>query len=312
MNKIITTVLMLVGGVSIAQTTILMNQVNGVYYVPCEVNGIKMDFVFDTGASNVSISKTEAEFLIKQKLLTKEDFIGQVNFRTADGSVKNGVEVRLKEIKIKDLILKDVTATIVSESSAPLLLGQSALSKLGRFEVEKNILRIYPSKAMKPAKKEQTIDPKLEKIVQKMIDAGKPEDEIAKVIRGFDKSREEFARILTGTLINEKYLIECLTYEGLLIIRIRKTFYTVRPEDYVLSPFVRNLAYDLFQEARKYKGFSEKLNTLFEGVVFQNDFTFNDSVKYEVNLGINCEDNSALLESIDKENFKNLLFTFAY
>jgi len=62
MNKIITAVLILVGGISNSQTTILMNKVNGVYYVPCEVNGIKMDFVFDTGASNVSISKTEAEF----------------------------------------------------------------------------------------------------------------------------------------------------------------------------------------------------------------------------------------------------------
>lgn len=310
MNKIITTILMLVSGISIAQTTILMNEVNGVYYVPCEVNGIKMDFVFDTGASNVSISKTEAEFLIKQKLLTKEDFIGRVNYLIADGSIKDGIEVRLKEIKIKDLILKDVTATIVSESSAPLLLGQSALSKLGRFEVDRNILRIYPSNLIKPVDKEQTTDVKLEKIVQKMIDTGESEDKIAKVIKGFDQSREEFAKILTGTLNNEKYQIECLTYKGLLVVKIKKRFYDNKPEDYVLSPFIRNLAYDLFYEARKYKGFSEKLKTLFEGVVFQNDFTFNNDVKYEVNLGITCNDNEALLESINKEDFKSLLFTF--
>ena len=53
--------------------------------------------------------------------------------------------MKLKEIKIKEIILRDITATIVSESSAPLLLGQSVLSKFGRFEVEGNILRIYPN-----------------------------------------------------------------------------------------------------------------------------------------------------------------------
>jgi len=120
-----------------------MEEINGVYYVPCEVNGIPMNFIFDTGASNVSISKTEAEFLIKQGLLTEEDFIEIVNYRIADGSIKEGIQVRLKEIKIKDLILNDITATIVSKSSAPLLLGQSVLSKFGRFEVESNILRSY-------------------------------------------------------------------------------------------------------------------------------------------------------------------------
>lgn len=300
---------MLVSGISIAQTTILMKEVNGVYYVPCEVNGIKMDFVFDTGASNISISKTEAEFLIKQKLLTKEDFIGRVNYRIADGSIKDGIEVRLKEIKIKDLILKDVTATIVSESSAPLLLGQSALSKLGRFEVDRNILRIYPSNPRKSVDKEQNTDVILEKIVQKMIDTGESEDKIEKVIKGFDQSRKEFAKILTGTLNNEKYQIECLTYNGLLVVKINKRFYDDKPEDYVLSPFTRNLAYDLFYEARKYKSFTENLQILFEGIVFQNEFTFIDDIKYEANLGITCNNNEDLLKSISKEDFKSLLFT---
>ena len=127
-----------------SQTTIEMEEINGVYYVPCEVNGIPMNFIFDTGASNVSISKTEAEFLIKQGLLTEEDFIEIVNYRIADGSIKEGIQVRLKEIKIKDMILNDITATIVSESSAPLLLGQSAISELGRIEIYQNKLIIYP------------------------------------------------------------------------------------------------------------------------------------------------------------------------
>ncbi|NND23134.1 MAG: TIGR02281 family clan AA aspartic protease, partial [Acidimicrobiia bacterium] len=143
MNKITVIIFLLFSVISTAQTTIVMEEENGVYYVPCEVNGIPMNFIFDTGASNISISKTEAEFLIKQGLLTEEDFIEMVNYRIADGSIKEGVKVRLKEIVIKDIILKDITATVVTESSAPLLLGQSVLSKFGRIEVEGNILTIH-------------------------------------------------------------------------------------------------------------------------------------------------------------------------
>jgi len=43
-----------------------MEKVNGVYTIPCKVNGIDMRFILDTGASNVTISLTEAKFLIKQ------------------------------------------------------------------------------------------------------------------------------------------------------------------------------------------------------------------------------------------------------
>ena len=44
----------------IAQVTIQMQEENGVYKIPCEVNGLRMNFIFDTGASNVCISLREA------------------------------------------------------------------------------------------------------------------------------------------------------------------------------------------------------------------------------------------------------------
>mgnify|MGYP002776377742 CR=1 FL=1 len=46
-----------------SQTVIIMNKENGVYTVPCKINGLSLKFIFDTGASDVSISLTEAMFL---------------------------------------------------------------------------------------------------------------------------------------------------------------------------------------------------------------------------------------------------------
>lgn len=126
------------------QSTIIMEEINGVYYVPCKVNGVDMSFVFDTGASEVSLSKIKADELVRQGLLTEEDILGKVNFKVADGTVGVGLKVRLREIKIKDLVLTNVTATIIDNDLAPLLLGQSALEHLGKYEIEGNILKLYP------------------------------------------------------------------------------------------------------------------------------------------------------------------------
>ena len=44
-------------------TTIKMKRINGIYQIPVEVDGVPMSFIFDTGASSISISEVEALFL---------------------------------------------------------------------------------------------------------------------------------------------------------------------------------------------------------------------------------------------------------
>jgi aspartyl protease family protein len=51
------------------KTVIKMISANGVYKVPVEINGTSMNFIFDTGASDITISSTEARFLYKQGTL---------------------------------------------------------------------------------------------------------------------------------------------------------------------------------------------------------------------------------------------------
>jgi clan AA aspartic protease (TIGR02281 family) len=120
-----------------------MEKYNGVYKLECKINGIPMNFIFDTGASSVSISSTEARFLIKQGLITDEDVIGNVNYKIANGETLEGTKVNIKKIEIKGLILENVTATIVHELNAPLLLGQSVLSRLGKITIDGNNLIIH-------------------------------------------------------------------------------------------------------------------------------------------------------------------------
>ena len=95
-----------------------------------------MKFIFDTGASIISISQAEAAFLYKQGTLTDEDFIGNSSFQDANGNVSEGTIARLRKVKVGNIILQDVEASIVPNQRAPLLFGQSALKKFGRISID--------------------------------------------------------------------------------------------------------------------------------------------------------------------------------
>jgi aspartyl protease family protein len=118
------------------KTIVKMEKRNGVYYIPVELNGSKMDFIFDTGAGIISISETEALFLLKQGTLTKDDIIGTANFSDANGDITEGTIINLKTVKIGNVTLTNIQASVVPNSVAPLLLGQSAFEKFGKISID--------------------------------------------------------------------------------------------------------------------------------------------------------------------------------
>lgn len=113
-----------------------MKKEGGVYTVPCTVNGLALKFIFDTGASDVTISITEADFMFKNGLLKDEDFIGKESYQTASGNIEEGVKVILRELKFGDVKLTNVVASVVLTNKAPLLLGQSVLSRIGKYQID--------------------------------------------------------------------------------------------------------------------------------------------------------------------------------
>lgn len=117
---------------------IKMRRENGIFLVPTKINGVSLEFIFDTGASIISISQTEALFLYKQGRLAKEDFIGEINFTDANGDISEGQVVNLKTVEIGNRTLNNVQASIVNNLKAPLLLGQSALSQFGKISIDYN------------------------------------------------------------------------------------------------------------------------------------------------------------------------------
>lgn len=109
---------------------------NGVTKVDCTINGLPLNFIFDTGASDVSLSQVEANFMFKNGYLSDKDVMGKQRYQTADGSISVGTIINLRQINFGGLELQNIRASVVKSQNAPLLLGQSVLQRLGKIEID--------------------------------------------------------------------------------------------------------------------------------------------------------------------------------
>lgn len=131
---------------------IQMTHRGGVFEVPCKINGLEMPFIFDTGASNVCISTTEADFLYKHNRLDDSDFVGFSSAMIANGDVVQNAVIMLRSVEIGGIVLHDVEASVDFNENAPLLFGQSALSQFGCFTIEGDKLYITPKSEETPSR----------------------------------------------------------------------------------------------------------------------------------------------------------------
>jgi predicted aspartyl protease len=104
-----------------------MVESGGIYHVPVVINGaLKLDFIVDSGASDVSIPADVVLTLMRTGTIKRSDFIGTEKYRLADGSAVESRTFIIRSLKVGDRTATDVRASI-ADVNAPLLLGQSFL-----------------------------------------------------------------------------------------------------------------------------------------------------------------------------------------
>lgn len=129
-------------------TEIPFTKEDGVCKVKCQINGLPLHFVFDTGASDVTLSMVEATFMMKNGYLNSFDVVGSQRYMDANGDINVGTTINLKNVNFGGLDLNNVRASVVRNQKAPLLLGQSVLSRLGKIEIDngKHVIKITHAK----------------------------------------------------------------------------------------------------------------------------------------------------------------------
>lgn len=116
----------------------------GTYEISCKINDLALNLIFDTGASDISISQTEVQFMLKNGYLSHSDITGTQKYIDANGDIEVGTTIIFRKVDFGGLILTNVKASVVHNKNAPLLFGQSALGKYGKIIIdnEKKILTI--------------------------------------------------------------------------------------------------------------------------------------------------------------------------
>lgn len=118
---------------------------SGIYEVAIRVNGLELDFVFDTGASDIAISELEYKLLVKKGRIKESDIIGKTTYKDASGNTSEATKIKLRKVELGNKVLESVEALVVPNSRAPLLLGQSAISRFGKVEIDydKQVIRLF-------------------------------------------------------------------------------------------------------------------------------------------------------------------------
>ena len=113
-----------------SRSVVIARNAHGHFDVDGRVNGRRVEFVVDTGASVVALTARDAVRLGIHP--SRNAFIAEV--KTANGTIR-AAPTRLDVVQIGNLELRDVAALVLPDDAlSDNLLGLSFLSRLHRFE----------------------------------------------------------------------------------------------------------------------------------------------------------------------------------
>jgi clan AA aspartic protease (TIGR02281 family) len=120
---------------------------HGTLQVPVVINGrISLNFTIDSGATDVSVPANVFSALTRAGTVSPQDFLDKRAYKLADGSTEISQRFRIRSLRVGNLELQDVIASVVPTAGS-LLLGQSFLSRLKSWSIdnERQTLLIAPS-----------------------------------------------------------------------------------------------------------------------------------------------------------------------
>ncbi len=123
-----------------------MKKDGGVYVVPVSVNGAAaVDCIVDSGASDVNIPTDLFERLVRQGAIKQSDMLGTRIYTLADGSSERGRIVHIKALKVGNVVVHDVVASVGGDDGNGLL-GQSFLERFQSWSLDNSHHQLVPGR----------------------------------------------------------------------------------------------------------------------------------------------------------------------
>jgi hypothetical protein len=108
----------------------------GTFIIPVTINDkIALNFIIDSGASDVTVPVDVVSTLIRTGSIVKEDFLGEQQYQLADGSMVPSLIFVIRSLKVGDKVVENVRASVAPVKGS-LLLGQSFLHRFNSWSVD--------------------------------------------------------------------------------------------------------------------------------------------------------------------------------
>ena len=106
------------------------------YSVAVRLNdAITLNFLLDTGASDVALPGDVVSTRLRTGTLTERDFVGSATYLLADGSKLPSLRFILREVRVGNQSARNVVANVSPVRGEPLL-GQGFLSRLPPWTID--------------------------------------------------------------------------------------------------------------------------------------------------------------------------------
>jgi len=133
-----------------ARSEIHLDNDGGMLTVPVTVNGVLvLNFVLDSGASDVSIPADMFSTLLRSGSIHKADLLDLQTYQLADGSTARAQRFRIRSLKVGGIEIRDIIGSV--SKAGPLLLGQTFLKRFGSWSIDNQRQMLVLGGAARPA-----------------------------------------------------------------------------------------------------------------------------------------------------------------
>lgn len=113
------------------------------FKIKINIGDVSKYYIFDTGATDLTIDKQTEQELLNKGVLKKENYLNKAYYSLANNQIVVGQMAKVNNIMIGEYIVNNVVITILEDSS--LLCGKSFLDKFKswKFDKQNKVLIIY-------------------------------------------------------------------------------------------------------------------------------------------------------------------------
>lgn len=164
-----------------AQSSMALHQDDdGRYMLDASVNGVDVKTYYTEESWFASLSSTTYLFLYENGYIVDADVRGMSTVTMPGGKNTKAGALVIRNLKIGNVIVKDIPAFVIAKQKVPLVVGASAFDRFGEVSIENGMLVIYDTdEAVTASAIAQAPEDSLKLDLQKLIDAKRYDDACA-------------------------------------------------------------------------------------------------------------------------------------